>query len=162
MAQKRGRFRVPLCRQLTIAWSICLLALSLAALQAGSKRHEHPEYLIQNWSAADGVPENSALATAQTPDGYLWIGSSGGLLRFNGSDFDRVARTAGLNQLDTVAHCLSVDRSGRLWVSTSTGLAVLEKNNWRLVGGEIVIARSIAESPTGEVFLGTFDGRLFR
>src|SRR5262245_38695061 len=31
-------------------------------------------YLIRRWLAGEGVPENSALAVAQTPDGYIWVG----------------------------------------------------------------------------------------
>ena len=39
------------------------------------------------WQTADGLPEDFAQALAQTPDGYLWIGTSGGLVRFDGIRF---------------------------------------------------------------------------
>lgn len=150
----------------TAAWRFVLaflvLGLNLALLQAAPGGRENPDYLIQNWSAGEGVPENSALTVAQTPDGYLWLGSSGGLLRFNTYEFNRVSRDSGVKELDTTAQCLSVDRTGRFWVSTSTGLSVLEQGRWRLMGGELITARSIAQSPGGEVFAGTFEGRLFR
>ncbi len=145
-----------------VALGLGILHLGLAVLHAAPGRYEHPDYLIQSWSAVEGVSENSALAVAQTPDGYLWVGSSSGLLRFNAFEFERVARSSGLKELDTVVQSLNVDRSGRLWVSTKSGLALLENGKWRLIGGENVSVRTVAESPRGEVFLGTFEGRLLQ
>jgi ligand-binding sensor domain-containing protein len=34
-----------------------------------------PAYLIDTWETEDGLPENSATAMVQTPDGYLWFGT---------------------------------------------------------------------------------------
>jgi ligand-binding sensor domain-containing protein len=39
------------------------------------------------WRVRDGLPQNAVQALAQTPDGYLWIGTNGGLVRFDGSKF---------------------------------------------------------------------------
>ena len=46
-----------------------------------------PTYLIDTWEIDDGLPENSATAMVQTPDGYLWIGTREGLARFDGVRF---------------------------------------------------------------------------
>src|SRR5437868_15226592 len=46
------------------------------------------DYLITKWEAEDGLPENSLRAMVQSPDGYLWLGtSSSGLARFDGVTF---------------------------------------------------------------------------
>jgi len=44
-------------------------------------------YTRRVWLAPDGLPEQTVQAFAQTPDGYLWIGTTGGLLRFDGAHF---------------------------------------------------------------------------
>src|ERR1700716_2282692 len=45
------------------------------------------QYSQRVWQSADGLPEDFAQALAQTHDGYLWIGTSGGLVRFDGTRF---------------------------------------------------------------------------
>ena len=144
-----------------LVW-LAFFGLSLNFLQATPKDRYHPEYLIKNWSAGEGIPENSALVVAQTPDGYLWIGSAAGLLRFNGHEFSRASRSGGLKQLDTTVQHLAVDGKGRLWASTTTGLAVMEKGRWRLINSPNVIARTIAESPDGKILAGSPEGHLFQ
>lgn len=138
------------------------LVLSLSFVQATPKDGYNPEYLVENWSATEGIPENSALVVAQTPDGYLWIGSTAGLLRFNGHDFTRASRSGGLKQLDTTVQHLAVDSKGRLWASTTTGLAVRERGQWVLLDSTNVIARTIAETADGKMLIGSPEGHLFR
>jgi hypothetical protein len=45
-------------------------------------------YRITKWETDDGLPENSATAMVQAPDGYLWFGTFNGLVRFDGVQFD--------------------------------------------------------------------------
>ena len=55
-------------------------------------------FVSQNWTAADGLPVISLVDLAQTPDGYLWISTSDGLVRFDGVRFTvyRTSNTPGL------------------------------------------------------------------
>jgi hypothetical protein len=46
------------------------------------------EFTIKGWSMADGLPHLSVTALAQTRDGYIWIGTLAGLVRFDGVSFD--------------------------------------------------------------------------
>ena len=50
------------------------------------------------WSAKDGVP-SMIQALAQTKDGYLWLGTPGGLYRFDGVTFDTTAQKRAQNLL---------------------------------------------------------------
>src|SRR3954464_12664812 len=81
------------------------------------------EWLIRTWQTEDGLPENSATAMVQGPDGYLWFGTFNGLVQFNGIDFKvfNSANTPGLPDGGIVN--LHLDRRGRMWVSTYGGLA---------------------------------------
>ena len=60
---------------------VCLAALALAA-PAG----EVP-FLVDVWGTEDGLPQSSVIALAQTRDGYLWLGTLNGLVRFDGKTF---------------------------------------------------------------------------
>src|SRR5204863_10040119 len=74
-----------------ISPSVLVLALAFAPGNVGLPASD-PDYLITTWQTDQGLPENSATAMVQTPDGYLWFSTFAGLVRFDGfrfSVFDR-------------------------------------------------------------------------
>ena len=79
------------------------------------------EYLTDVWTADEGLPDSSVIAIAQTPDGYLWIGTYNGLVRFDGVRFT----TFDPANTPALAHArvrkLSVDDEGTLWINTFDG-----------------------------------------
>jgi len=83
------------------------------------------QYQHDRWTTANGLPNHAIDWIAQSPDGYLWLGTEGGLVRFDGirfTPFDRNT-TPALRRTDffpTVP--LQVDRQGVLWIGTSAGL----------------------------------------
>ncbi len=76
------------------------------------------QYYRQTWTTADGLPQGSVQALAQTPDGYLWLGTRAGLVRFNGHGFTvfEPDRTPGLEGRHIQA--LRVGADGTLWIGT--------------------------------------------
>ena len=97
------------------------LALALGmALPAGGSGLSG-EYLTDVWTADNGLPDSSVTAIAQTPDGYLWIGTFNGLARFDGMSFT----TFDPANTPALAHArvrtLSVDSQGTLWINTFDG-----------------------------------------
>ncbi len=74
------------------------------------------------WTQAQGLPQDTIRAIAQTPDGYLWLGTSEGLARFDGYDFVTFNKNSGSLPGDSVTS-LSASRSGNLWIGTGDGLA---------------------------------------
>jgi signal transduction histidine kinase/ligand-binding sensor domain-containing protein len=74
--------------------------------------------LINVWTADDGLPASSVTALAQTPDGFLWVGTYNGLARFDGVRFKSFfpASTPELTQPRIQA--LAVDTMGTLWITT--------------------------------------------
>src|SRR5436309_7677431 len=80
------------------------------------------QYKLDFWQREQGLPQNFVRAMAQSRDGYLWLGTEEGLIRFDG------VRFATFNNRNTpeIKHnlvlALCVDRSGRLWIGTSDGL----------------------------------------
>jgi signal transduction histidine kinase len=79
------------------------------------------DYVLQVWEVEDGLPQNTISGIAQTPDGYLWLATWGGLARFDGVRFTtfRKDQTPGLdsNYIRTV----HVGKGGELWVGLERG-----------------------------------------
>ncbi len=79
----------------------------------------YSQYLVDRWTTADGLPQNSVNAIIQTRDGYLWIGTYGGLARFDGINFARIDDNKGLNSNRILA--LSESHDGGIWIGTEGG-----------------------------------------
>ena len=104
--------RQPLAAGLAAGIFFCVLrALSAAPL----------DYVVDDWDTEDNLPSSTVTAIAQTPDGYLWIGTYNGLARFDGArfvTFDPVNKPA-LGQPRVQG--LFVDANGTLWINTFRG-----------------------------------------
>jgi len=80
------------------------------------------QYLLDQWETADGIPADSVSAINQTADGYLWIGTSRGLVRFDGHKFVLAPFGEKGKIKAQEIQCLYVDRAGLLWIGSSRGL----------------------------------------
>jgi signal transduction histidine kinase len=81
------------------------------------------DYIVKVWGADDGLTESSVTDVAQTPEGYLWVGTLfGSVLRFDGTRFVRYnsANTPEFSQKWGVPR-LMVDQEGTLWISMVDG-----------------------------------------
>jgi ligand-binding sensor domain-containing protein/two-component sensor histidine kinase len=111
-----------LARGLAVSVAATFLPLTPIRMWALDPSRSLTQYTRTVWTQAQGLPQDTVRAIAQTPDGYLWLGTSEGLARFDGYEFvtftrDRVPLPS--NSIST----LWVDRSSNLWIGTSSGLA---------------------------------------
>ncbi|MEM1094164.1 MAG: ATP-binding protein [Bacteroidota bacterium] len=101
----------------------CCLFFSLALASAHAQPAPPPEvapgYLLRQWDEADGLPLGGVRRVAQTPDGYLWLATGNGLVRFDGHTLTTfsTANTPALQSNDI--RTLRVDDRGRLWAFTA-------------------------------------------
>ena len=107
----------------------------------------------------NGPPTSEANALAQTSDGFLWIGSYSGLIRYDGNTFERIDSTTGIASVVS----LFVDSKDRLWVGTNdNGVAVMEKDSFRFYtkadGLHSSSIRSIVEAPDGNIYIASTQG----
>jgi len=111
-------------------WSIAL-AIAVVAAQSGTLQAVDPakpfhRYVRDAWSVESGLPQLSAMALAQTADGYIWVGTQRGLARFDGINF-RVYGSKDYSELPSdYINALLTDSRGRLWIGTIAGVARID------------------------------------
>lgn len=141
-----------------LAAACSLHAVTLPTLSDG--------YTRRVWQTQDGLPENTVQAFAQTPDGYLWIGTSGGLVRFDGAGFVVHNRDNTPAIRENSVFCLTVARDGSLWGGTDgAGLFRYRAGVFQpyaaAQGLTNDFVRAVYEDRGGVLWVGTDDG-LFR
>lgn len=117
-------------------------------------------YVSDVWQTEDGLPQNGVQAITQTRDGYLWLGTPGGLVRFDGVRF--TVFNQGQFQNNNV-HALLEDRLGRLWIGTyGAGLYRYEAGRFLSFGTgaglESNLVRTLYEARDGTLWVGTHGG----
>lgn len=121
------------------------------------------EYSHRIWRVQAGLPQNRIHTISQTADGYLWIGTSGGLARFDGIRFfvfDR-ANTPAFRDDSILALCPS--RDGSLWIGTEGGRLLQYRNGVFVVMGPEQgltnpFVRALYEDSAGILWIGTDRG----
>ncbi|WP_404334797.1 two-component regulator propeller domain-containing protein [Sphingomonas sp. MMS12-HWE2-04] len=91
------------------------IAQPAAANALGSDGFTH-----SGWTSKDGIP-GMLQALAQTPDGYLWLGTYEGLYRFDGVSFEHVPPAPGHPAGAIPVSAVFVARNGDLWVGYAGG-----------------------------------------
>lgn len=101
------------CRVLLLCAAAAGCPHTLSALDPD----RHPDqYIVTRWSSRDSFPGGAINAIAQTPDGYLWIGSEHGLIRFDGISFRLLDSSNSPSMPPGSVLGLAVDGEGLLWV----------------------------------------------
>jgi len=134
-----------------LATLLCLaLACAVAPPAAGQESLQSGDYTITRWTTAQGLPSNVVRGLAQTPDGFLWVATMGGLARFDGVSFV-VFDSVNTPQLGSgrIA-AVGVDRGGRLWIGDLGGnVVVLEDGAFRVVATDLSAADIVPDPEFG-------------
>ena len=143
----------------TIAVWLLLSVASALSVRAQSL----PEYTRHVWQASDGLPEQTVQALAQTADGYLWIGTTGGLVRFDGAHFTLYDRQSTPAFHENSIFCLLVSRDGTLWIGTEGGGVVRysqgQFRSWTTREGlSNDFVRALFQDAAGTIWIGTDSG----
>ncbi|MDB6027415.1 MAG: Two component regulator propeller domain protein [Verrucomicrobiales bacterium] len=125
------------------------------------------QFNSRQWQAEDGLPNNSVQAITQTSDGYLWIGTTDGLARFDGIKFTSLDLDAALGPKTGPRSITSLleDTEKTLWIGTErNGLLVLKDGkvsrpaeSREVANGSI---RALFQSRDGTVWAGKTNGML--
>jgi ligand-binding sensor domain-containing protein/signal transduction histidine kinase/CheY-like chemotaxis protein len=121
------------------------------------------QYVHDVWQTKDGLPQSSITAIIQTRDGYLWLGTFGGLVRFDGMQFTvfDTSNTQALRSKRILA--LFEDRDGALWVGTENGgLSRFDQNRVTTYTTRDGLPNdsvfSICQDREGTLWIATWDG----
>ena len=103
----------------------CLLLAAVLLGPATAHGQQLTQYAHTAWRFQEGVFDASPVSIAQTTDGFLWIGTLNGLIRFDGVHFE--SWNDRLHELNTCcALSLLGSSDGSLWIGTSVGLVKLK------------------------------------
>ena len=121
------------------------------------------QYVYDRWTIEDGLPHNAVRAVAQTPDGYLWLGTNGGLVRFDGARFKKFSGVDDGAPLLGQVLVLHVGRGGALWVGTASGgLTVVRDGRFTTFTTEDGLpsdyVEALYEAQDGTLWIGTNEG----
>src|SRR6266404_3848124 len=107
--------------QLSILLAVMLLACS-ACVFALDPSLDVNQYGHTSWKVRDGFTRGAIFSIAQTPDGYLWLGTEFGLFRFDGVRAVPWQPSADQHLPSDYLRRWLVTRGGTLWIGTAKGL----------------------------------------
>jgi ligand-binding sensor domain-containing protein len=143
------------------------LACFPCASRAESAAGALANYTVTTWNENDGLPAGRIRSIAQDPDGYLWLATDGGLVRFDGVRFDRWSSRSETRLPAGAVTALVSARDRSLWIGVNGRMPL-----GRIKDGELTLygeregfpgtyVLSLFEDHDGTIWAGTIQG-LFR
>ena len=109
------------------------------------------------WTFRNGFLNGAVYSIAQAPDGYLWLGTQSGVVRFDGVRAVPLALPPGQQLPSTAVGALLSARDGTLWIGTLDGLVSWNKGRlteYPALAHQTVMA--LLEGRDGTVWVGGF------
>lgn len=136
------------------------------ALALASPTASLSQYKLDLWQTEQGLPLNTVQALLQTRDGALWVGTAGGLARFDGVRFSTFDATQAPAMAAEPVFGFMEDRSGALWIGHSRGAARYRNGRFEpVIDAEVTGNRriwSLLEAPDGTVWAASENGLVRR
>ena len=146
--------------------TFCISAGTVQAEQtlqtSQTSQHENTEpYVVTVYNDRNGLPTGEANDIIQTSNGYIWIGSYGGLIRYNGSDFKNFSINGELSF--PAVRSLFEDSSGRLWIGTNdSGVFFMQDGVITAIdspdGNSFLCVRDFDEGADGTIYVASNSG----
>jgi len=111
-----------------ILYGIVLLMVWLKVLRLPAEGADTLDYNLRVWQVENGLPQNKVTALAQTQDGYLWVGTYGGLARFDGVKFTVFDERSTPELPDSRVTSLFAADDSTLWIGHEDGSLTIYKN----------------------------------
>lgn len=87
------------------------------------------EYAVDQINIADGLGNNTVNCTYQDHNGYVWIGTTAGLFKYDGSAFKEYGLLTSPSIPDANIRCLIEDERGNIWIGTESSILILNPQN---------------------------------
>lgn len=155
---KCSRIILPLLAMLFFLSTVCEAAPPKSNV-TGQEERDYSSVLYNN---NNGLPTSEANAIVQSQDGFIWVGSYSGLIRYDGNDFYRFDSSIGIASVVS----LYVDSQDRLWIGTNdSGIVLYEEGEFSFFGKSeglpSLSVRSIAEDGEGNIVFATTQGMVY-
>lgn len=151
-------------RKTAIDFLCLLLVLGSARFAAGAEPGAPiRDFAVRTWDRTKGLPDDSVTAILQTRDGFLWVGTSTKLVRFDGVQFLEFPLPLADASGPARVTALCEDSTGKLWVGTQQdGLICLDRTvvkSYRKKSGLLDDSvTSLSADAEGRVWIGTRAG----
>jgi signal transduction histidine kinase/ligand-binding sensor domain-containing protein len=123
-------------------------------------------WFARPWQSDEtGLPNNTIFGLAQTPDGYLWLGTPSGLARFDGINFEDFSPTNFLALPNRGALAMLVDRDGALWLALDRGAVVCLDHDSSRTFTDVLpmnIPGLLAQDGEGHIWVAYHGGAVYR
>jgi ligand-binding sensor domain-containing protein/signal transduction histidine kinase len=159
-------------------WMVCGRAIGYAvagfallfAVAPGFALDPHQSlrhYGYQSWQTDNGLPQNTVHAVLQTRDGYIWLATEAGLVRFDSIRFTIFTHKDTPQLGSDLVYSLLEDRSGALWIGTASGVTRYRNGSFQSFadGGPASTVWSLYADRDGAIWalgaggLNRFDGQ---
>ena len=143
-----------------VSISVCnLVGIALPLEPNREMRH----YKLDFWRDSDGLTQRYVKAVIQTHDGYIWIGTKGGLARFDGVHFTSFDDLKPNQLTEAEVWALAEDSDSTLWIGTyGGGLTSFKGGEFKTYTSAQGLANdfvtSLVRSRDGSLWVGTLDG----
>lgn len=149
--------RVRCFSSLLIGW-----ALLFSHILRADPVPESQDYLLRNWDMGEGLPANTVPAITQTSDGYLWLATWNGLVRFDGHRFTVMRKDTVPGLASHHLRTVFAARDGWIWLGLENGgVARMKDGRCEIVtplpppSNTSLGINSIAEDADGAIWLGS-------
>lgn len=155
-----------LIRIFLIAPFLCYLSKAESST-AGGAEGENQDYIARFWMTGDGAPYNTVTTILQDHTGYIWVGTTGGLARFDGRQFKTINFPPELRRRGLTIRGMAEEPNAGLLVLLPSGEVVRVNHDAVSVHPLTESLRSDSPSdlfvePNGTIWVGTLSGALFR
>ena len=149
-------------RQLNLKTLFCAAGLALAAPAFGlDPDRTVNQYGHESWTSQRGLPGEAVYEVLQTPDGYLWLRTSGGLVRFDGMRFTRIDPSVDKAPFDESVRAIALSADGDLLVRGTSKTLVYQNGAFRNFLNPMPLpdgsTRRVYESKQHDVWVGADD-----
>ncbi|HVU28109.1 MAG TPA: triple tyrosine motif-containing protein [Verrucomicrobiae bacterium] len=122
---------------------------------------------MRSWQASEGLPDDTVVGVGQTPDGFLWVATREGLVRFDGQHFREYLLDTGTDIPASSLEAMLVDKRGRLWIAKTGGILLCVdegslKNFTLSEAMRNLQCMSITEDNDGAIWMTFTGGKIIR
>jgi ligand-binding sensor domain-containing protein len=147
-----------------LAWVALFWPNAQAQIAEKKQNGDIKQFKITHWTTDAGLPTNTLIHLNQDSEGYLWIGSYDGLIRFDGRNFINYSKESTPDLRSFHARTFEEDSKGNLWIGTGYGLVVHNKGKFTDLTSNtfnFFIESLWLDEEAEKIWIGTRDSGLF-